>query len=162
MIIATCSDFAKHRWAFTLLPICVSIAGFAILLAVHHHKHAQYAALFLCTMGTYSAMPVVVCWFNMNLGGHHRRAIGSAWQIGFGNTGGIIAVFAFLAKDAPDYKTGYSICVSFLCLSAVSCCVYGVGCFVENRRRVKMPTSYDGPSADAGLGDLAPSYRYQL
>ncbi len=24
--------------------------------------------------------------------GHHRRAVGSAWQIGFGNIGGIIAV----------------------------------------------------------------------
>jgi hypothetical protein len=27
-------------------------------------------------------MPITICWFNMNLGGHHRRAIGSAWQIG--------------------------------------------------------------------------------
>ena len=32
-------------------------------------------------MGTYTAMPIVVCWFNMNLGGHHRRSVGSAWQV---------------------------------------------------------------------------------
>ena len=36
----------------------------------------------MVTMGAYTAMPIVVCWFNLNLGGHHRRAVGSGWQIG--------------------------------------------------------------------------------
>ena len=65
------------------------------------HRSAEYGALFLVTSGAYSAMPVIVCWFAMNLGGHHRRSVGSAWQIGFGNIGGIIATYSFLAKDAP-------------------------------------------------------------
>lgn len=59
-----------------------------MLMVIHHHKDAQYAALFLITCGTYSAMPIIVCWFTMNLGGHHRRAVGSGWIIGFGNIGG--------------------------------------------------------------------------
>lgn len=84
MIIAFFSDKTKHRFAFTLIPIFVAISGFAILLTVHNKPHTQYAALFLVAMGSYSAMPVIVCWFNMNLGGHHRRAVGTAWQIGFG------------------------------------------------------------------------------
>lgn len=87
MIIAFLSDKFRHRFLFALIPICVSITGFAILITVHNNYHLEYAALFLVTMGTYSAMPVVVCWFNMNLGGHHRRAVGIAWQIGFGNIG---------------------------------------------------------------------------
>lgn len=70
------------------------------------HHHLFPAALFLVTMGTYGAMPIIVCWFNMNLGGHHRRSVGSAWQVSFGNIGGIIAVFAFLPEDAPKYVTG--------------------------------------------------------
>lgn len=82
MLVAVFSDLAKHRFLFTVGPLCLSIAGFAILLNVHDHINVQYAALFLTCMGTYSAMPVIVCWFNMNLGGHHRRAIGTAWQIG--------------------------------------------------------------------------------
>lgn len=82
MVIATLSDLTQHRFLFTLLPICVSIAGFSILLAVTHNIHVQYAALFLCAAGTYSAMPVIVCWFQMNLGGHHRRAVGTGWQVG--------------------------------------------------------------------------------
>lgn len=122
----------------------------------------QYAALFLVTMGTYTAMPIIVCWFNMNLGGHHRRSVGSAWQIGFGNTGGFIATFAFLETDAL-YKTGYSISLGFTALSIVSCIIYGAGCYIANRSRERS-------TVDIGLseyekeekGDLAQTYRYML
>ena len=81
MIIATFSDFTKHRFAFTMIPICIAITGFGILLTVHNRPNLEYAALFLVAMGCYSAMPVIVCWFNMNLGGHHRRSVGTAWQV---------------------------------------------------------------------------------
>ena len=170
--------------------MCVCIAGFAILLAVYDkaHRKTEYAALFLIAMGAYSAMPVVVCWFNMNLGelkvihlssktlylvistatdldlgGHHRRAVGSAWQVGYGNTGGIIAVYAFLAKDAPRYIPGYSICLAFVCLSMISCIIYLISIMHANRTR-------DRSARDIGLtetektemGDLSPDYRYLL
>jgi hypothetical protein len=59
-------------------PLCVSIAGFGILLGEHKNVKVEYAALFLVVMGTSSAGPVIVCWFNMNLSGHHRRAVGTA------------------------------------------------------------------------------------
>ena len=163
MIIAYCSDKARHRFLFAIFPICVAIVGFAILLSVHKNTHVEYAALFLVTMGTYSAMPVIVCWFNMNLGGHHRRAIGTGWQIGFGNIGGIIAVYAFLAKDAPKYTRGYSICVAFICLSALSCLAYFAACWWQNRQRERSVhdtslTEYEKTE----LGDLSPDYRYFL
>lgn len=99
MAIAYVSDKLGHRFAFTIFPICVSIAGFAILLNVYNDTQVQYAALFLVAIGTYSAMPVIVCWFNMNLGGHHRRSVGSAWQVGFGNIGGESAV---IGQDAAS------------------------------------------------------------
>jgi hypothetical protein len=88
MVIAFLSDKLRHRFAFTLIPIFISIAGFAILFNVHGlaHRHVEYGALFLVTSGTYSAMPVIVCWFAMNLSGHKRRSIGTAWQVGFGNS----------------------------------------------------------------------------
>ena len=135
MIIAFSSDFSRHRFAFTIMPITLAVVGFAILISVHDNHKVQYAALFLVAMGAYSAMPVIVCWFNMNLGGHHRRAVGSAWQVGFGNIGGIIATYAFLDTDKPYYKKGYAICLSFLLFSAASCCVYAVAVSMENRKR---------------------------
>lgn len=114
-------------------------------------------------MGVYTAMPIIVCWFNMNLGGHHRRSVGSAWQIGFGNIGGIIAVFAFLKRDAPKYVTGYSICIAFTILSILACIMYGIACWRQNRKRDKAPvdlslTEYQKTE----MGDMSPTYRYLL
>lgn len=68
MLIAYASDKLQHRFAFVIFPILICITGLAMVLGIHHQLHAQYAALFLIAMGAYSAMPVVVCWFNMNLG----------------------------------------------------------------------------------------------
>jgi MFS family permease len=82
MMVAVASDASRHRFMYALFPIFIAIAGLAILMSVHTNLDLEYAALFLTCMGTYSAMPVMVCWFNMNLAGHHRRSIGSAWQIG--------------------------------------------------------------------------------
>ncbi|KAI9671550.1 MAG: hypothetical protein M1817_003602 [Caeruleum heppii] len=163
MLIAYLSDKLRHRFLFTLLPICIAIAGFAILLSATNSVNVKYASLFLVAMGCYSAMPVIVCWFNMNLGGHHRRSVGSAWQIGFGNIGGIIATYSFLSTDAPLYRKGYSICIAFICLSAASCAAYFLAVFAQNRSRDRSPT-------DLGLteyektekGDLSPDYRYLL
>ncbi|ORY12252.1 MFS transporter-like protein [Clohesyomyces aquaticus] len=163
MVIAWLSDKFRHRFLFAIIPICVCISGFAILITVHDHRSVQYGALFLVAMGAYSAMPVIVCWFNMNLGGHHRRAVGTAWQVGFGNIGGIIAVYAFLVKDAPRYIPGYSICLAFVCLSALSCLIYFLMCMWENKSRDRNVrnvglTEYEKTE----LGDMSPDYRYQL
>ncbi|KAH9901491.1 MFS general substrate transporter [Cubamyces lactineus] len=164
MITATLSDWLRLRFVFVLIPIAISLAGFVILLVVHDNTHLQYAALFLAAMGTYSAMPIIVCWFNTNLGGHHRRAVGTAFQVGFGNIGGIIAVFAFLAKDAPKYTPGYSICIAFIAVSVLANTVYFLGVSWENRRRdaLQAQGAYDGLSHDEKkrMGDLNPDYRY--
>lgn len=163
MIIAYLSDKARHRFFFAMFPMLLSIAGFAILLTVHHRRHVQYAALFLVAMGTFSSMPVIVCWVNMNLGGHHRRSVGVAWQIGFGNIGGIIATYSFLAKDAPRYTKGYSIGIAFTCLSAVTSTMYFLACWSQNRRREKATTDLGISDYEKSeLGDLSPDYRYLL
>lgn len=87
MAIAFLSDRLKHRFAFTLIPMFVAMAGYGILLNIHgENHHTQYGALFLVTSGCYSAMPVIVCWITMNFGGHRRRSVGTAWTIGFGNS----------------------------------------------------------------------------
>ncbi|OCH93492.1 MFS general substrate transporter [Obba rivulosa] len=160
MLIATASDYFRHRFLFALAPTLIALTGFIILLVVHDNNHLQYGALFLSAMGTYSAMPVVVCWFNTNLAGHERRAVGTAWQIGFGNIGGIIATFSFLAQDAPKYISGYSICIAFICLGVLADVVYFCGVSVENRRRAKMGDDTLSFDEKKRMGDLNPDYRY--
>ena len=66
MLSATASDWLRMRYVFVLATTAVSLAGFVILLVVHDNRHLQYGALFLAAMGTYSAMPIIVCWFNTN------------------------------------------------------------------------------------------------
>lgn len=72
--------------------------------------------------------------------------MGTAWQVGFGNLGGIIATYAFLTRDAPEFKTGYSLCLGMLCLGAFSCLLYGVAVVFENRKRDRTPV-------DVGLSE---------
>lgn len=163
LLVAYASDKTRHRFGFAIFAICIAIIGFGILISVHDNTSLQYGALFLVTMGAYTAMPIVVCWFNMNLGGHHRRAVGSAWQIGFGNIGGIIAVFAFLKEDGPKFVTGYGICLGFTALSIISCGIYGLGCLLANRGRENEGVERGLTEEEkTDLGDMSPDYRYLL
>lgn len=54
----------------------IAMDGLGTLLNAHDHHSVQYGSLFLVASGCYSAMPLLVCWFSMNLGGHRRRCVG--------------------------------------------------------------------------------------
>ncbi|EEP79537.1 conserved hypothetical protein [Uncinocarpus reesii 1704] len=170
MLIAYLSDRVKHRFLFAMFPICLAMAGFGIVRNVHGlaTRHTQYAALFLITMGAYSAMPIIICWYAMNLSGHKRRSIGTGWQIGFGNIGGIVATYSFLEKDKPNYIPGHTICISFLALAAAACIVYLGLLLYRNKSRDKaagtgpIDLTPEQEQENELLGDLNPTYRYQL
>lgn len=161
LILAVFSDLTRHRALFATVPLCLSLAGLGILLGVHDNTHLQYGGLFLVVMGTYATMPIIVCWFTMNLGGHHRRAIGTAWQVGFGNIGGIVATYSFLATDAPYYTKGYAICCAFTAFSALMCVAYLVSIAVDNRRRARGARDAAAPTEQERkeLGDKNPDFR---
>jgi hypothetical protein len=84
------------------------------------------------------------------------------------SVGGIISTFAFLAKDAPNYRPGYIICISFICLSGASCILYLIALMLENNKRQRDATVINPEAVMASeesieeeaLGDLAPTYRY--
>ena len=147
MLLAVISDLSRHRFLFALSSTCIAIAGMVVLLKTHHDKHLEYGALFLFAMGTFSAMPVVICWFTMDLRGHFARGVGTAWQIGFGNIGGIVSAFTFLPKDAPFYKSGYRILLGFLCLAALSSILYLTSLWWQNGRREKSSGIVDDDEA---------------
>jgi len=83
----------------------------------------------------FAALPVALCWYIINLEEHFERAMGTAWIICFGNIDDIVAIFSFLAKDAPRFHTGYSVVTFGLCLTAASTILYAMGCYFENRKR---------------------------
>ncbi|KZT18565.1 MFS transporter [Neolentinus lepideus HHB14362 ss-1] len=174
MITATLSDQLRHRWLFSVGTAMLAGTGFIMLLCIPQNPHAIYAALFLIACGACTSMSLLVCWFNTNLAGHLRRSIGSAWQVGFGNIGGIIAAYSFPSKDGPYYRRGYSIGLAFVCLSIVSSTAYCIGITLENQRRDRIRAA-DKEASEKGSekisdgerqreknrsGDLDVSYRY--
>ncbi|KAJ8100130.1 major facilitator superfamily domain-containing protein [Lipomyces tetrasporus] len=164
MISSVFSDYFRHRYLFTMSLTTIAIVGFGILLGEHHNVNTQYAALFLCALGLYSSMPIIVCWTTTNFGGHTRRGVGAGWQVGFGNIGGIIATFSFLATDAPRYTKGYSIGIGFAVLSMISCTIYLICTQWENRQRDKGIgiEQWEQLTTDekSKAGDQSPYFRY--
>lgn len=106
------------------------------MMNVRHSFSAKHAGLCLVAMGAFSTGPIIVCWYVMNLHSDAERSIGTAWMIGIGNSGGVVATFSFLAADAPRYQKGYSICMGATCvgvLASVSC----AGLVLKGNRALK-------------------------
>ncbi|KAH9901492.1 major facilitator protein [Cubamyces lactineus] len=169
MAVAVASDRAGRRFAFLLPGALFALAAFVVLLVVHDAPGAQYAMLFVAESGAAAASPIVLCWFETNLGNHHRRAVGVATQVGFGNIGGIIAAYSFLAKDSPRYIPGFSISLAFTALAILAACGYYLAIVAENRRRDRLAWQEESgvpvsttlcQEEKERLGDLNPEYRY--
>ncbi|KZT28361.1 MFS general substrate transporter [Neolentinus lepideus HHB14362 ss-1] len=169
------SDRCRHRYLFTIGSALIAVVGLIMLLTIRENIHALYGALFMVAIGTYTATPLVLGWFSMNLAGHLRRSVGSASQIGFASIAGIIISYSFPSKSAPRYTMGYAISLAFICLSILCSTLYAACIALENRRRDKAmgigQTEMDGISAgsdgredmkEQGLGDLSLQYRYML
>ncbi|KAI1073453.1 putative allantoate permease [Whalleya microplaca] len=134
LVLAYLSDKTDNRLPYVLFPGALLIAGLAILMTIHANFSVQYAGLCLVCMGAFGAGPTVICWYLMNLEGHKQRSIGSGWMISVGNTGGILAPFAFLPKFAPEYRPGYSICMGVAALGIVVTLCYTLLILRERRR----------------------------
>ncbi|GMM30032.1 Tna1 protein [Martiniozyma asiatica (nom. inval.)] len=109
-LLAVFSDYFKHRTIFALFASATSIAGLSIVFAATN-SNARYAGCFLANMGLYSCMPILICWMSLNFSGHTRKSVGTAFVVGFGNIGGIVASYIFPNSDAPRYRHGISICI---------------------------------------------------
>jgi hypothetical protein len=116
--------------------MALTTVGLAILISIHDSFSAKYGAIHLVAMGAFAGGPIVICWVIMNLNGHAERSIGTAWMISFGNTGGIVATFSFLAADAPRYTKGYTICLA-VALGLVAAILYGLLIWRENKKLKK-------------------------
>ncbi|KAI1461617.1 MFS general substrate transporter [Annulohypoxylon moriforme] len=128
MVLAYLSDKARMRSPFIFLGLALLITGLSIVMTTHGSSHfsAEYAGICLAAMGSFGIGGMIICWYVMNLRGHVERSIGTAWMIGFGNCGGIVATFLFVKKDAPYYHTGYTVCLSMVCLCVVVCAGYAL------------------------------------
>lgn len=164
LIAAVCSDRLRHRYAFTIIGVVVATVGYVLLLAQKSVPvPARYLAVYLITSGAYITQPITLIWLANNMGGHYKRSVAAAVQIGFGNASGIVASNIFIAKQAPTYPVGFGVCLGMLWMCGIACTVFFIGVWMENRKRdrgerdqrLQLP-----PDELTNLGDSHPSFRF--
>ena len=164
LVIAFVSDHIKHRYSFIMVGCIVSVIGYAILLDTAKVSiSTRYMALFFIVTGVSVALPVSVTWLNNNMGGHYKRGVAAAAQIGFGNTAGLIASNIFITTQAPYYRVGYSISLSLILLTAVTATMMAVYMKLENKKRDEGKRDYmlSLPADELyNLGDAHPTFRF--
>lgn len=164
IIVAICTDRLRHRYAFAMLGIFLATIGYGVLLAQEYVPvSTRYAAVFLVAVGSNITQPVVLVWLNNNMGGHYKRSISAAMQIGFGNCGGIVASNIYITTQAPTYPIGYGISLALLWICGLACTVFLIGLRVENikRDRGERDDRYNLPKEEfENLGDDHPSFRF--
>ena len=164
LFIAVCTDRLRHRYAFTMIGVVVATIGYVILLAQRSVPvGARYFAVYLITTGGYITQPVTLAWLSNNMGGHYKRSVSSAMQIGLGNCGGIVASNIYITNQQPTYPVGFGISLGMLWLCGLSCTIFFAGLWLENRKRDKGGRDYRyGLEKDEleNLGDDHPRFRY--
>ncbi|TVY39110.1 putative transporter [Lachnellula subtilissima] len=105
---AFATDKIRHRFSFIILGVVVSSTGYAMMLNMGFVSvGVRYLACFLITTGGYISQPITLAWLSNQMGGHYKRSMAAAIQIGVGNCCGIVASNIFLSTEAPTYKTGF-------------------------------------------------------
>lgn len=164
LITAVCTDRLRHRYAFTMLGVIIATIGYVLLFAQKSVPvSARYLAVYLITSGAYITQPVTLIWLANNMGGHYKRSIAAAVQIGFGNAGGIVASNIFITSQAPTYPVGFGVCLGMLWMCGIACTVFFVGLWIENRKRDRgeRDQRLQLPSNElANLGDSHPRFRF--
>ncbi|KAL4894105.1 major facilitator superfamily domain-containing protein [Aspergillus ambiguus] len=158
------SDRLRHRYLFTLAGCLVATTGYVILLCqASVPVGARYFAIFAITSGGYLTQPILMGWLSNNMGGHYKQSIASAFQIGFGNCGGLVASNVFYDAEAPAYPTGYGVSLGMVWVCGVACALFLAYVVRENRLRARgrRDHRYELPEEERdNLGDDHPSFRF--
>lgn len=97
------------------------------------------------------------------MGGHYKRSMAAALQIGIGNCGGIVASNVFIKVEAPTYPTGFGTSMSLLLFCGIMASVMFIGLKLENKKRDKGGRDYrfeEDQREIENMGDDHPDFRF--
>ncbi len=158
------TDRFQHRYAFAMLGVVVSSIGYIILLAQRSVPvGGRYFAIYLVMAGGYITQPITLVWLSNNMGGHYKRGINAAMQVGFGNLGGIIASNIYITNQKPTYHVGYGVSLGLMWVCGLACTVLFIGMRIENKKRDRGERNHrlGLPKEEReNLGDDHPSFRF--
>ena len=164
LISALLTDRLRHRYAFAMLGVVIASVGYIILLAQGSVSvSVRYFAVYLVMAGGYTTQPITLVWLSNNMGGHYKRSINAAMQIGFGNCGGIIASNIYLTDQRPRYPVGYGVSLALIWMCGLACTVLVIGLRHENKKRERGERDARLSLAKEeveNLGDDHPAFRF--
>lgn len=169
IVVASFSDLTRHRYFYTLACSIISLVGLAMLLGTdptEKYVNVRYASCFLVAVGVYCAGPILVCWTTMNVVGHTRKMVNSAFTISFGNIGGIISTFSYKSEDAPAYRTGLWVSLATVLLSIGASALYLTLVHLENQKKRRNLREFErgwdamSPEERNEKGELNPKFWY--
>jgi hypothetical protein len=106
---------------------------------------------------------VTIVWLSNNMGGHLKRGVSSALQIGLGNCGGIIASNIYIPKQKPRYPLGFGVSLGLVWLCGVSAIIFLLIIWMENKKRDQGKRNLRlnvSPEELDNLGDDHPNFRF--
>ncbi|KAK4118765.1 MFS general substrate transporter [Parathielavia appendiculata] len=112
------SDRFFWRMPFVAIPMGLITIGYAVILTRDgelggSNLGVAYFAVILTCMGIYPVQPAGSSWAANNLAPANRRAIGVAFNICFGNIGGIVGSYMYLDSEKPKFPTGFGLSLAF-------------------------------------------------
>ncbi|KAL0465943.1 major facilitator superfamily domain-containing protein [Neurospora intermedia] len=160
------ADSLKQRGIFMLFFMGMAIIGLIMLMATRTPA-VRYLGCFFLASGIYPNVPQGVAWNGNNIGGSLKRGVGIAMHVGFGNLGGVISSYLFLAKQSPHYYQGFGTLLGCQVMAFVLSAFMTIYLRRENARRdreYKPPSEYteEEKIAEREKGDNATFFRYTV
>lgn len=114
----------------------------------------------------YPILPGVYAWNVANLAGPAKRAIGIGYLVCMGNAGGLIGSYIYIAKEAPQYPTGFGSSFAFVAAGIIACftleyCLWSVNKKNAMTSEDEWRTRYSDEELER-MGDRSPLYKYAL
>ncbi|KAM7199010.1 high-affinity nicotinic acid transporter [Rhypophila sp. PSN 637] len=160
------ADRMGTRGVFMIGFMATAIVGLIMLLASDSNQ-VKYAGCFFLACGIYPNVPQGVAWNGNNIGGSLKRGVGIAMHVGFGNLGGTMSAYLYLARDAPKYKPGHTTLIAFQAMALILSVFMTIYLRRENARRdreYKPPSEYteEERALEREKGDNASFFRYTV
>jgi hypothetical protein len=110
------------------------MAGYIMFLATTH-PHVRYGATFLIASGAYCYGALCNAQVSANVVSDSARAAAIGTNVMFGNVGGLISTWSFLAWDAPNYHIGNGLNLATSGLTLVVSSVLLLWMITNNKKR---------------------------
>jgi MFS family permease len=173
-ISALCSSLLADRflWRMPFIVVAQSLLVIAYSVLFTKSEHIKdnialcYFAVSLACIGIYPILPGCNAWTINNLAGSAKRAMGIAFMIYIGNTGGIVGSFIFIDKEKPKYPTGFGSSLAFASAGIVAALLLEFLFWTINKSNERyseedIRAKYTEAQLEK-MGDRSPLFRYSL